>query len=123
MAQAIGANLIDIEQIQAHPTVEQSTATLVTEGVRGAGGILLNAEGSTGPRSPDTESADTAESGAGEERPGRVVRRGSGSKARSGSPVIAFRGSRVSGCESRWYHGHPSFIRGTDVFWVPRSGP
>ena len=45
MAQAIGANLIDIEQIQAHPTVEQSTATLVTEGVRGAGGILLNAEG------------------------------------------------------------------------------
>ena len=45
MAEAVGANLIDIEQIQAHPTVEQSTATLVTEGVRNAGGILLNAEG------------------------------------------------------------------------------
>ncbi|MBR2942079.1 MAG: flavocytochrome c [Clostridia bacterium] len=45
MAQAVGANLINIEQIQAHPTVEQSTATLVTEGVRNAGGILLNAEG------------------------------------------------------------------------------
>lgn len=45
MAQAIGANVIDIEQIQAHPTVEQTTATLVTEGVRNAGGILLNAEG------------------------------------------------------------------------------
>lgn len=46
MAEAVGANVIDIEQIQAHPTVEQSTATLVTEGVRKAGGILLNAEGS-----------------------------------------------------------------------------
>ena len=45
MAQAVGANIVDIEQIQAHPTVEQSTATLVTEGVRKAGGILLNAEG------------------------------------------------------------------------------
>lgn len=45
MAEKIGANIIDIEQIQAHPTVEQSTATLVTEGVRKAGGILLNANG------------------------------------------------------------------------------
>lgn len=45
MAQAVGANVIDMEQIQAHPTVEQSTATLVTEGVRKAGGILLNADG------------------------------------------------------------------------------
>ena len=45
MAEAIGANLIDMEQIQAHPTVEQTTATLVTEGVRNAGGILLNASG------------------------------------------------------------------------------
>ena len=45
MAEAVGANLIDMEQIQAHPTVEQSTATLITEGVRKSGGILLNAEG------------------------------------------------------------------------------
>lgn len=45
MAQAVGANVVDIEQIQAHPTVEQSTATLVTEGVRNAGGIMLNANG------------------------------------------------------------------------------
>ncbi len=45
MAQDVGANVIDMEQIQAHPTVEQSTATLVTEGVRKAGGILLNADG------------------------------------------------------------------------------
>lgn len=36
MAQDVGANVIDMEQIQAHPTVEQSTATLVTEGVRKA---------------------------------------------------------------------------------------
>ena len=45
MAEAVGANLIDMDQIQAHPTVEQSTATLITEGVRKAGSILLNAEG------------------------------------------------------------------------------
>ena len=45
MAEAVGANLVDMDQIQAHPTVEQSTATLITEGVRKAGGILLNAEG------------------------------------------------------------------------------
>ena len=45
MAQAVGADLVDIEQIQLHPTVEQSTSMLITEGVRGDGAILVNQEG------------------------------------------------------------------------------
>ena len=42
MAQALGADLVDIEQIQLHPTVEQSTSMLITESVRGDGAILVN---------------------------------------------------------------------------------
>ena len=45
MAQAIGADLVDIEQIQLHPTVEQATSMLITESVRGDGAILVNQEG------------------------------------------------------------------------------
>ena len=45
MAQAVGADLVDIEQIQLHPTVEQTTSMLITEGVRGDGAILVNQEG------------------------------------------------------------------------------
>lgn len=45
MAEAIGANLVDIEQIQIHPTVEQTTSIMVTEGVRGDGAILVNQGG------------------------------------------------------------------------------
>ncbi len=45
MAQAIGANLVDIEQIQIHPTVEQTTSELISESVRGSGAILLNQQG------------------------------------------------------------------------------
>lgn len=45
MAEAIGAALIDIEQIQIHPTVEQTTSIMVTEAVRGDGAILVNQEG------------------------------------------------------------------------------
>ncbi len=37
MAQKLGAALVDIEQIQLHPTVEQTTSILITESVRGAG--------------------------------------------------------------------------------------
>ncbi|MDF2473444.1 MAG: flavocytochrome c [Anaerocolumna sp.] len=42
MAENIGANLVDIEQIQIHPTVEQTTSIMITEGVRGDGAILVN---------------------------------------------------------------------------------
>ncbi|MCQ2506197.1 MAG: flavocytochrome c [Lachnospiraceae bacterium] len=45
MAEAVGAALVDIEQIQIHPTVEQNTSALITEGLRGDGAILVNAEG------------------------------------------------------------------------------
>lgn len=44
-SQAVGADLVDIDQIQVHPTVEQTTATLLSEGIRGDGAILVNAEG------------------------------------------------------------------------------
>lgn len=45
MAEDIGAALVDIEQIQIHPTVEQTTSIMITEGVRGDGAILVNSEG------------------------------------------------------------------------------
>ncbi len=45
MATAIGADLVDIDQIQLHPTVEQATSMLITEGVRGDGAILVNQSG------------------------------------------------------------------------------
>ena len=45
MAQAVGADLVDIDQIQLHPTVEQTTSMLITESVRGDGAILVNQEG------------------------------------------------------------------------------
>ena len=45
MAQAVGADLVDIEQIQLHPTVEQTTSILITESVRGDGAILVNQSG------------------------------------------------------------------------------
>lgn len=45
MAQAVGADTVDMEQIQLHPTVIQSDGTLVSESVRSHGAILVNAEG------------------------------------------------------------------------------
>ena len=47
MAQAIGADTVDLEQIQLHPTVhlEGNDAVLITEGLRGDGAILVNQEG------------------------------------------------------------------------------
>ena len=45
MAQAIGADTVDMEQIQIHPTVQFDTAALITEGLRGDGAVLVNAEG------------------------------------------------------------------------------
>ena len=45
MAQAVGAAVVDMDQIQIHPTVQFDTAALITEGLRGDGAILVNAEG------------------------------------------------------------------------------
>ncbi len=45
MATAVGASTVDMDQIQIHPTVQADTAALITEGLRGDGAILVNAEG------------------------------------------------------------------------------
>ncbi len=45
MAQALGADTVDMDQIQIHPTVQYDTASLITEGLRGDGAILVNANG------------------------------------------------------------------------------
>jgi succinate dehydrogenase / fumarate reductase flavoprotein subunit len=45
MAYRAGVPMEDMEFIQFHPTTLPSTGVLITEGVRGEGGILYNAEG------------------------------------------------------------------------------
>ena len=45
MAEAIGADTVDMDQIQIHPTVTTNDAHLITEGLRGDGAILVNQEG------------------------------------------------------------------------------
>lgn len=45
MAEAVGAATVDMDQIQLHPTVYLEKAALITEGLRGDGAILVNAEG------------------------------------------------------------------------------
>ncbi len=45
MAQEIGAAVVDMDQIQIHPTVQADTSALITEGLRGDGAVLVNAEG------------------------------------------------------------------------------
>ena len=44
LAEHAGAALVDMKQIQAHPTAAPD-GTLISESVRGDGGILINAEG------------------------------------------------------------------------------
>jgi len=43
--EAAGAQLIDMKEIQIHPTVAAGSRILITEGVRGNGAILVNQEG------------------------------------------------------------------------------
>ena len=45
MGEAVGADTVDMEQIQLHPTVYQENGLLVSESVRSMGGILVNSEG------------------------------------------------------------------------------
>lgn len=47
LAQKVGAKLVDMDQIQVHPTVQQDTphAFLIGEAVRGEGAILVNNNG------------------------------------------------------------------------------
>lgn len=45
MAEEVGADLVDMEQIQTNPTVEVTSTTVISESVRGNGAILVNQEG------------------------------------------------------------------------------
>lgn len=45
LAEKAGAALVDIDQIQIHPTVHQATSIMITESVRGGGAILVNQKG------------------------------------------------------------------------------
>lgn len=45
LATDLGVALVDMDQIQTHPTVEPTTSTMYTEAVRGSGAILINTEG------------------------------------------------------------------------------
>ena len=45
MAEKAGAKLIDMDQIQTHPTVVPKVGEMITEAVRGNGAILVNKEG------------------------------------------------------------------------------
>ena len=45
MAVELGAATVDMDQIQIHPTVQADTDSLITEGLRGDGAILVNANG------------------------------------------------------------------------------
>ncbi len=45
LLQQIGADTVDMGEIQIHPTVEQTTAYLVSEAIRGGGAILVSQAG------------------------------------------------------------------------------
>ncbi len=44
LAEAIGAELIDMDQVQIHPSLGAHTNILITEATRGAGAIMVNRE-------------------------------------------------------------------------------
>ncbi|KAH0785645.1 flavocytochrome c [Histomonas meleagridis] len=45
LLERIGAGTVDMDQIQIHPTVEQTTSYLISESIRGGGAILVNQKG------------------------------------------------------------------------------
>jgi len=45
MAETVGAGLVDMVEIQTHPTTDPESGYMFTEAIRGNGGILINAEG------------------------------------------------------------------------------
>lgn len=45
LLERIGANTVDMGEIQIHPTVEQNTSYLISESIRGGGAILVNQQG------------------------------------------------------------------------------
>ena len=45
MVKAVGGDLVDMTEIQTHPTVVHKKTAMITEAVRGEGAILVNREG------------------------------------------------------------------------------
>lgn len=45
MVEAIGGDLVDMTEVQTHPTVQHKGNVMITEAVRGEGAILVNREG------------------------------------------------------------------------------
>lgn len=45
MVQAIGGDVVDMKEIQTHPTVLHNKTSMITEAVRGEGAILVNRDG------------------------------------------------------------------------------
>ena len=45
LAEGVGAKLVNLEAIQTHPTVSTDYGVLITEALRGNGGILVNNQG------------------------------------------------------------------------------
>lgn len=62
LAQKVGAKLVDMDQVQVHPTVQQDTphAFLIGEAVRGEGAILINNDGQRFVNELDTRKNVTA---------------------------------------------------------------
>lgn len=62
LAQSLGAKLVDMDQVQVHPTVQQDTdhAFLIGEAVRGEGAILVNKHGDRFVNELDTRKNVTA---------------------------------------------------------------
>ncbi len=60
MAEKAGANLIQMEQIQTHPTVVPNVGEMITEAVRGNGAILVNKDGKRFFNELDTRDAVSA---------------------------------------------------------------
>lgn len=60
LAEKIGANLIQMDQIQTHPTVVPGVGEMITEAVRGNGAVLINKEGKRFFNELDTRDAVSA---------------------------------------------------------------
>lgn len=60
MIQEVSGEIIDLEEIQIHPTVDQQDGYLITEAVRGEGAILVNQEGERFYNEMDTRDAVSA---------------------------------------------------------------
>jgi fumarate reductase flavoprotein subunit len=61
LLERIGAGTVDMGEIQIHPTVEQNTAYLISESIRGGGAILVNQQGSRFVNEMDTRDKVSAQ--------------------------------------------------------------